>query len=455
MIVPIRLADEGKAKEMKRNLLWLFVLFLGPGLACNVGAGPADEPTAVRLDTPTATSAPTAAPTEVVIVPETATPTVIAARPPGSPAPAYSQKLTALGSWLIASWNEEASPIAVQAALAAVGWQTDPGQLVTADLTGDGRDEWLVSLCISGYQEDACQTSFGGEIMGELWVIGAAGILYQYGDRFDIAWQMAPVVLAVADMTGDGRADALIAATSCGAHTCYQHYLVLSAHYGQVANVLNPTSDELVDAWSEGTSISYSTYQLSSDDPPQIVLHGGLIGSAGAGIHRGYTEVWQWDGQAISYRDFWWDDSNYRFHRLYDANQAWYDSDWSLAQALYAQVIDDDSLEDIEWWDSSAGDVADATRQFAAFRLILLAVREGDLAKAAGWQNWLQENYGGRPLQQAAELLLDQYAQEANWPAACTAVTNFLLDFDEPLGPLHYMGYANPALEVEDVCPLD
>ena len=440
---------------MNRYLLWLPVLLVGLGLACNIATGPAGEPTVARPDPPTTTAAPTAAPTEIVVVQETATPTVIADRPPGSPAPAYSHELTALEEWLIIAWKEQASPTAVHAALAAAGWQTDPDQLVTADLTGDGRDEWLVSLCISGYQEDACPTSFEGEIMGELWVIGAAGILYQYGDRFDIAWQMAPVVLTVADMTADGRADALIAATSCGAHTCYQHYLVLSAHYGELANILNPTTDELVDAWSEGTSISYSTHQLSSDDPPQIILHGGLIGSAGAGIHRGYTEVWQWDGQAISYHDFWWDESNYRFHRLYDANQAWYDHDWPLARALYAQVIDDDSLEDIEWWDSSAADVADATRQFAAFRLALLAVRERKLVEAASWQTWLQENFGGRPLPQAAELLLTRYATEGNWQAACTAVTNFLLELEEPLGPLHYMGYANPALEAEDVCPLD
>jgi hypothetical protein len=456
---------------MNRYLLLMATALLGLVMACDratiFGREPAVErPTLVPVATvpnllPTE---PTAVPDEPTTTPDpdsadldTPTDEIVEVEQPLTVAPPdYNPELDALQSWLITAWAERINPVEVQAALQAVGWQSDPAQFVTADLTGDGRDEWLVSLCVAEYDEETgCREMFIDQVMGDLWIVGASGLLYLYSDRYDISWQMAPAVLEIVDLTGDGRDDALIASTSCGAHTCFQHYLVLSVHYGPVANVLNPSTDEQVEHWGEGTSISYSSYQLSAETPPALAIHGGLVGSAGAGIHRGYTEVWQWDGQAISYRDFWWDDSNYRFHRLYDANQAWIDNDWLLARALYEEVIFNDSLEDTEWWYGTAEEVSGYVYQFAAFRLALLDLREGDLAAATAWQNWLRDNFPGSPLTQAADLLIGNFGQTNDVAAACTAVTNFLLTLEDPLGPLHDMGYANPTLQAEDACPLD
>jgi hypothetical protein len=428
---------------------------LGLSMACDRATIFGRE-SAVELPTlvPVAT-VPNLLPTQPTVVPDEPTPTDVEQSLTVAP-PDYSPELDALQSWLITAWAERINPVEVQAALQAVGWQSDPAQFVTADLTGDGRDEWLVSLCVAEYDEETgCREMFIDQVMGDLWIVGARGLLYLYSDRYDISWQMAPAVLEIVDLTGDGRDDALIASTSCGAHTCYQHYLVLSVHYGPIANVLNPSTDEQVEHWGEGTSISDSSYQLSSEMPPALTIHGGIIGSVGAGIHRGYTEVWHWDGAAISYQDFWWDESEYRFHRLYDANQAWTENDWLLARALYEEVIFNDSLEDTEWWYGTAEEVSAYVYQFAAFRLALLDLRAGDLAAATAWQNWLRDNFPGSPLNQATDLLISSFGQTNDIAAACTAVTNFLLDFDEPLGPLHDMGYANPALQAEDACLLD
>jgi hypothetical protein len=432
---------------MMNRYFWLLAaLLLALTAACNGAAVP--DPQATATHTP-----PAATPGAPVV---TAEPTGAAEQPLTVPPPDYSPQLDALQSWLITAWAERSSPTAAQAALQAAGWQNDPSQFVTADLTGDGRDEWLVSICIAEDEDEAgCREMYLEYMVGDLWIIGAGGALYAYSDRNDISWQMAPEVLEIVDMTGDGRLDALIASTACGAHTCYQHYLVLSAHHGTLANVMNPGSAEDELAWGEGTSLSYSTYQLSAETPPSLTLHGGLVGSAGAGIHRGYTELWRWDGATVGYHEFTWDESNYRFHRLYDANQAWTDGDMTLAAVLYEEIISDSGLEDTEWWSGSVEEVRDAALQFAAFRLARLSLRQGDVASATAWQAWLQESYAGRPLQQAADLLLARTAVGDSLTTACTAVTNFLLTLEDPLGPLHDMGYANPALQAEDACPLD
>jgi hypothetical protein len=430
---------------MNRYFWLLATLFLALTAACNGAAvsdpQATDTPPAVTPDAPVVTSEPT-----------TATDQPLAAPPPD-----YSPQLDALQSWLIAAWTAGSSPAAAQAALQAAGWQNDPAQFVTADLTGDGRDEWLVSVCIAEDENEAgCREMYLEYMVGDLWVVGADGLLYAYSDQNDISWQLAPLVLEIVDMTADGRLDALIASTACGAHTCHQHYLILSAHHGPLANVMNPASDDDPDAWGEGTSLSYSTHQLSDETPPTLTLRGGLIGSVGAGVHRGYTELWRWDGATVGYHAFKWDESNYRFHRLYDANQAWTDGDMGLAAVLYEEVVTNASLDDeVEWGSGSPDEIREAVLQFAAFRLTLLNLRQGEMAQALAWQSWLGENFSGRPLHRAADLLINNYTQTNDSAAACTAVTNFLLTLENPLGPLHDMGYGNPVLNGEDACPLD
>jgi hypothetical protein len=51
-------------------------------------------------------------------------------------------------------------------------------------------------------------------------------------------------------------------------------------------------------------------------------------------------------------------------------------------------------------------------------------------------------------------LLVASWMAQADIAAACVAVTNQLLTVEEPTGPLADMGYGNPALDADDVCPV-
>lgn len=406
---------------------------------------PAVSPQLVTSPTPQPTGTTPAEPTA------TATP-----RPPSvddlGPVPVNREDLA---SWLTAAWHAGITLEELRPVLQREGWQDGDEQAHLADLTGDGREEWLMTLCSQREADGSCQRSFGNEMIGDLWAIGAGGVLHRISDHTDVSWRTAPEILALRDFSGDGLPDALTVTTYCGAHTCVQLYHILSAHHGEVTNLVRAWSDYL-EQWVDGAEMSYSDWELSDAAGAgllNLVLSGGYIGSVGAGIHRGRTEVWSWDGEAVTLAEMAWDESNYRFHLLYDANEAFAAGDDDNARLLYERVIHDDSLEDIEWAEP-ADQIRSYTRQFAAFRLALLELRQQRPVEAAAWQAWLQQEYAGQPLTRAAGQLLTAAGQGQALPQACADVAGLLYLEDNPTGPLVNMGYANPALEVEDVCPL-
>jgi hypothetical protein len=155
----------------------------------------------------------------------------------------------------------------------------------------------------------------------------------------------------------------------------------------------------------------------------------------------------------VTLADMTWDESNYRFHLLYDANEAFAAGDDEHARTLYERVIHDETLEDVEWAEP-ADQIRSFTRQFAAFRLALLELRRQQPAEAAAWQAWLAQEYAGQSLTRAATELLAAGARGHDPAEACATVTALLQMENNPTGPLVNMGYANPELSAEDVCPV-
>jgi hypothetical protein len=418
--------------------LLLLTLFL---IACG-GAPASPEPMA-----PMPTS--TAAPPTPSLAPPTATP------PPSAtalgPVPDTEAELAA---WLTAAWEMGLAVNEIQPLLQETEWRVSQDGLQLVDLTGDGRDEWLVTLCSQREADGACLLTFAEQVMGDLWVVGDGGVLHRVSEHTDLAWRSAPRLLATGDFSGDGRADALTVTTLCGAHTCYDLYHILSAHHGPVENLVHFWSPDL-EQWLAGVEMSYSDWEVrdaTGDGRDDLVLAGGYVGSAGAGIQRGRTEIWSWDGEAVSLADREWEATAYRFHWLYNANEAFDAGEDEVARQRYERVIHDEALEDVAWAEPAAA-IRDHSRQFAAFRLALLALRQNERAEAGAWRDWLQAEYPGAPLTQAAQQLLDAVAAGQTPPQACAAVTAFLSSVENPTGPLLYMGYANPVLDAEAVCP--
>ena len=255
------------------------------------------------------------------------------------------------------------------------------------------------------------------------------------------------------DMTGDGLLEVVLKTEFCGAHTCTQEYEVLSAHAGTVA----PLSG------SEGPytriALSYSDVNFADetgDGLPDILLHGGFIGSVGAGPYqRGSSQIWAWDSVAgqLELAETRLDPSNYRFHLLNEANDAFDDGDYQMAIAKYLQVIEDETLEDGEGL-LAGENTYDYSRQYAAFRLMLIYTITDNPGEISSWVVWLQTFYYDAPISQATAPFWEAHNATADVAQACTAVTVYLQSVDKPTGPLADLGYALPYLTAETVCPL-
>jgi hypothetical protein len=325
-----------------------------------------------------------------------------------------------------------------------------------ADLDGAEPVEWLLAL----YLEPTPDPGSGDPIQGppgDLWIVGNTGIVYQmHGLESSDVFGRVPELVGFADVTGDEIVDAILVYVTCGAHTCYSNYEIASSHGGSLRNVVEveePAVPEMANVISMASVEEEQVADATDDGLPDLVIGGGLIGSAGAGIQRPFREVWAWNGRSVTLAEREWEDTGYRVHRLYNANAAFDEGEYDEARTLYESVIVDPGLQEMEFI-SPAEEVRAYTRQFAAFRLALLPLLRGDITEATRWQNWLGAEYGGSALSNAAAALVQAWQQNGNnLPAACDQTATYLAGQSEPTGPLADMGYGNPILTSEEVCP--
>ena len=367
--------------------------------------------------------------------------------------------------WLTRAYQDGIAPEQVQAALQATQWQTSSNDLQLVDIDDDGKNEWLVTI----YFFNPESMPWGAP--GDFWVVGNDGLEYRFftpdryfDDRYDIQPEFflsAPTVIGTTDMTGDGVNDVVLDRSTCGAHTCTYFYSILSHHYGALGNVINlpePSNGETI-------MMTYADVQpmtdATGDGLHDFLIHGGAVGSVGSGIQRTRTEVWAWNGEAIALADVRLDPTDFRYHLLWEANDEFDQGNLDRASVLYQQVIGDRSLRDEGSFNDDQVVYADS-RQFAAFRLTLMALIEEEDVETSEWSQWLHTEYSTSHLTSAVDVLLDT-AQSNSLEASCSAVTSYLEQFEvrdgdwvteSPTGALRDMGYANPSLTAKDVCPL-
>lgn len=358
----------------------------------------------------------------------------------------------ALAEWLTGQWLDNANPAAVRAALRASGLQRDINDWTAADFDGDLRDEWVMVL-LDPVASDPANSPWP---VGNLWIVNGNGVVYQtYEELGDDAFEFgAPEIVGLADMTGDELPELVTNVTVCGASTCYGNFRVVGFAGDIYADLV---SHEPLGEDDPGNTIILSfpdarLVDMGQDGTTDLLIHGGTLGSAGAGIVRPRTEIWSWDGSAVTLADTQLDPTEYRHHVLYEANELMAAGDLDGALLLYETAINDGALR-TQPHNASEAETTAAINQFAAFRLILIDAIRGDAERAAGRLVWLQETYPDSAATQAAALVVESLSDGPELEVVCERIETELGALENPTGPLADMGYGNPSLTAVDFCP--
>ncbi len=314
----------------------------------------------------------------------------------------------------------------------------DAGEVRTADLTGDGTNEVIVVLTTPQAEMSAPP--------GDLFVLRKAET---WAIDFQAVADGQVKLLDVADVNQDGQMDLAWTDTTCGAHTCFGTVHLVSWTGAAFQN------------WIDGTlSMAYPEVRLddvTDGSGREIVVHGGVIGSVGAGPQRAWTEIWASPGGAPYTRiSQVYDPSNCLYHTVLDANAAFLSgrSDrFAQAITLYRKALEAPTLVAC-WWRPNE---LEELRIFSAFRLAMAYAYQGDVANAEATVTALLSAHPGAVYAQIADIWWTAYQPTQDMTAACAAVNAFVTGpppHPEAYEMLADYGYANPTFTAADVCPI-
>ena len=377
------------------------------------------------------------------------------------------QDFASLATYLNTQWQAQTDSAKVRADLLNWGWLREDKNWVTEDFDGDLRSDWAVVVSAptaeasNGYQAD-------------LWIVSAAGVYQLSADSAEYSREPTQHSISrLQDVTQDGLPELLSEQIICGASTCYNTFRIISDAKGTLASIVaNNTQpingDAAVSTVHDGITQPFADLSIVQADPAQPVqlrVHGGVFGSIGAGVMRSYATLWAWSApaNAIVQTGIELDATNYRHLLLYEANglaqnavsNGLVDDPVQRATAiqLYQRVITDTLLLDPDPLDATISPAPQAAvQQFAAFRLIYIALNENNLAEANTWISYLENNHTNAALTLAARAMLDAADVGATPTAGCAAALSILAGYENPLGALHNLGYGNPSLTVADLC---
>jgi hypothetical protein len=469
---------------MRLPHLWMLLLVIALLTACtgttgtetvNPTAEPttATEPTAPDSDTgtePTETP-PTITPgaTEVVIPTSTPVPTDIPATAEPTPAEIPELPLPPTSLMEVPDWlntvADNGNPLEeVRSALLESEWLESEADFQAKPMKADGGEAWVVRIT-RPLQEGEFGNPFG--LPGGVFVVDPAvgALVYeQFGQAsIDIeeAFFPSPTLLPDMDFTGDMVNDLLFKLTNCGANTCYDEYHIVSYQDSDTPRDVILTTGynyegEIVDDLPFA-SMSYSEAYFGDDSGDSITdlqLVGGTQGSVGAGPQRSRSETYGWDGEHVVLLLTEYEDSPFRYFKLVDANIAFDAEDYPTARALYEEVINNEELEDLGYF-ADLEDERGAMTRYALYRLVILDILEEDFVGAQSRAEQMVADYPNDPIAVGALETVMSFARTGSLSEACTTFTTGVNTLEpDPVAPLDYMGYANPELGAETLCPL-
>lgn len=240
------------------------------------------------------------------------------------------------------------------------GWQP---AVLEADLNGDGVAELITAPSLGGQNRP---------INGA----GTLFVLYQKDGGWAVDRLPGDEVEGVAlhdvvELTGEKPVEIVWGASHVGAHT---------AHY-----------EVFVSQWAPGRFTSLpgrmqmTTMQLEIDGR-DLVLHGGIIGSVGAGPQRAWTDRYRWTGSEFALADRRYDEGSWGYWRLVDGVTHERFGRAAEAEKAYRDVLDPERVvappDAID--PSGPGTFEAAVRAAARLRLAALLLGQSGRSSEAG-----------------------------------------------------------------------
>ena len=280
------------------------------------------------------------------------------------------------------------------------------------------------------------------DLKGSLMVYHAGPKGYTLAHKVEGTGMVA--LLKAGDINADGKADLVWTDTTCGAHTCFS------------ALSVDSWDGKAYQDWMAGGPAMASAEYAFKDAAPggagqAIVVHGGIIGSVGAGPQRALTETYvSVSGARYTLQDQVYDKSSCLYHAILDANVAfskWTSDGFEPAVAAYQTAISDQTLT--ACWPPVTDELA-KLRDFARFRLVVADVASGQADRAATVATQITQP----ALQGAAKAFLESYKASGSILQACRDTAAFATANPDSWKILADWGYANPSFTAEEMCPL-
>lgn len=254
----------------------------------------------------------------------------------------------------------------------------------------------------------------------------------------------APIkpLLAAGDLNKDGG-ELAYATSSCGASTCFETVHILKGTATGYVSLTPP----------DGITMPFASAKFEDTDgdgAQELLLSGGTQGSVGAGPQRTRTETWAWNGTAYALRSTAFDKATFLYHAVKDADVLVAATKYAEAEAAYAAVIGDSSLN--VW--SEEKNERNELESYALFRAGLAhLLAGGDAATANGYFDRAKSYQPQTLHDQLAGSFKAGYNAKGSIGVGCAAVRDDIAANLAEYQAFWDFGYGNPPFDADAVCP--
>ena len=308
------------------------------------------------------------------------------------------------------------------------------------DVDGDGQADLLLALAPA--EPATCES---GSVVLYVYHSARYSLTQQIGLLGEVPIDPAvshipcPRIFAAKDLLGDGGLEIVLTSTTCGAHTCNVKVDMLRWHQDQLESLISPPS----------MAFPEITFQPSSRGSLDLVLHGGVIGSIGAGPQRERQEIYHWNGSRFGLTRVVYDPSNYLYFKVMDANLLMQQAEYAQAILRYQEALSNPQLDLSGLHPNERDDL----QALARFRIMVAWALLGDYGKAQGARDDLPMHHHGHIYEQVGVSFFRAYGLHRSVESGCAAVIALAQLRPEVAAVLSDFGYANPDFKTEDVCP--